>query len=150
MSRVQLPAIAMAMLALAAISAQAEGVYKWVDDQGHVHFSDAAPDRTKIQKLDLPAAAAPVPANQERSWQEQSRLASERRTYAAQQEQAAAKQQREANNACLRARQNLDVLNRTRPVYSISTQGERQYLDDNERQARIAAANQQVATSCRN
>ena len=150
MSRLRLPAIAMAMLALAAISAQAEGVYKWVDDQGHVHFSDAAPDHAKTQKLDLPAAAAPVPANQGRTWQEQSRLANERRTYAAQQEQAAAKQQREANNACLRARQNLDVLNRTRPVYSISAQGERQYLDDNERQARIAAANQQVATSCRN
>ena len=150
MSRLQLPAIAMVMLALAVTLAQAEGVYKWVDDQGHVHFSDAAPDRAKTQKLDLPAVAAPVPANQGRSWQEQSRLTNERRIYAAQKDQAAVKQQREADNACLRARQNLDVLNRTRPVYSISTQGERQYLDDNERQARIAAASQQVATSCRN
>ena len=150
MSRPQRAAIATAMLAFLAAPAHADGVYKWVDDQGHVHFSDAAPNSAKTQKLDLPADAAPVPTNQGRSWQEQLRLSNERRNYAAQKEQAAAKQQREADSACLRARQNLDVLNRSRPVYSVSTQGERQYLDDSERQAQIAAASQQVATSCRN
>ncbi len=132
-------------------AAGAEGVYKWVDDQGHVHFGGEPPAGKKAEKLNTQSSAAtPASPTQGGSWQEQLQLSNERRQLAREKEQDAAKRQQENNQRCLAARNAIDTLNRDRPIYRVNSQGEREYIDDGQRQAARESANQRVATYCRN
>jgi hypothetical protein len=59
--------------------------------------------------------------------------------------------QLEAQNratACSMARRNLSVLQAQRPVYSTDKNGNKQYVEDGNRQSEIAAAQQRVAEDC--
>jgi hypothetical protein len=60
--------------------------------------------------------------------------------------------QLEAQNramACNAARHNLSVLQSQRPVYQVDKTGNRQYVEDGNRQSEIAAAQQNVSENCR-
>lgn len=60
--------IYVAVVALCASLAHAE-VYKWVDEQGEIHFGDQPPSRESAEKVKLPKAQVyrprPVPADEE-------------------------------------------------------------------------------------
>jgi hypothetical protein len=66
----------------------------------------------------------------------------------------AAKEQKEEVDAknkmakCQRARQQLDVLNVARPVYKVDSNGNRNYVSDDNRAAEIAAEQQKAAEAC--
>ena len=51
--------------------------------------------------------------------------------------------------ACNSARRNLGVLNEQRPVYSYDNKGNRVFIEDKDRAAALARAQQQVAENCR-
>jgi hypothetical protein len=139
-----------AILVFAAGGACAEGVHKWVDAQGHVHFGDSPPVGQKTERLkvsDTPVQAAPT---QGKDWQEQLQLSSQRRQQQRDKEQAAAKRQREDEQRCIAARNVADSLDRGGARYRLNSQGEREYIDDNQRQAARDAAHQRVATYCQN
>lgn len=137
-------------LALLAGPAGAEGVYKWVDAQGRTHFGSAPPPGQKTERLNSQTAtpeAAPAQGN--RSWQEQLDLSNQRRQQAREKEQASAKSEQENQQRCLAARRLLDSLQGGGARYRVNDQGERDYLDDNQRQAALDSASQRVATYCR-
>lgn len=146
--RTVLPAI----LALAAANAGAEGVYKWVDAQGQAHFGSAPPPGTKSERINTQSSAAtPAPAaEQGRSWQEQLDLSNQRRQQKAEQDQQAAKRQAENDQRCRSARYALDSLSRGGARYRVNAQGEREYLDDSQREAARDTAARRVATYCGN
>ncbi len=63
-----------------------------------------------------------------------------------------ARQQAEALNRssrCNSARSNLGALKAQRPVYKYDNKGDRQFLDDSQRQSEMAAAQRGVAENCR-
>jgi hypothetical protein len=131
-------------------SACAEGVHKWKDAQGHVHFGDTPPVGQKTERVDVgttPAQAAPA---QGKDWQEQLQLSNQRRQQERDKEQVAAKHQRENDQRCIAARNVVDSLDRGGARYRLNTQGEREYLDDSQRQAARDAAHQRVAAYCQN
>jgi hypothetical protein len=139
-----------AALALLAGPAAAEGVYKWVDAEGRTHFGSRPPVGQKTETLNTqvgPADAAPAQGG--RSWQEQLELSNQKRQQARDQEQAAAKTNQENQQRCLAARGALDSLERGGARYYLNSQGEREYIDDNQRQAARDVAAQRVATYCR-
>ncbi|MBI5784615.1 MAG: DUF4124 domain-containing protein [Rhodocyclales bacterium] len=138
------------MLVLLADPAGAEGVYKWVDAQGRTHFGSTPPPGQKTERLNSQTAtpeAAPAQGN--RSWQEQLDLSNQRRQQAREKEQASAKADQENQQRCIAARSALDSLERGGARYRVNEQGERDYLDDSQRQAARDAASQRVATYCR-
>ncbi|HEX7810643.1 MAG TPA: DUF4124 domain-containing protein, partial [Burkholderiales bacterium] len=47
-------ALAMAAMLLCAAPAAAAGVYKWIDREGKVHYSDTPPANTVSKPVDLP------------------------------------------------------------------------------------------------
>ena len=49
---------------------------------------------------------------------------------------------------CNAARRNLQVLQTQRPVYSTDKNGNRQYVEDSDRQSTLAAAQQRVSETC--
>jgi hypothetical protein len=143
--------ILLATLAFTAGSAAAEGVYKWVDAQGQAHFGSAPPPGVKSERINTQSSAAtPASAEQGRGWQEQLNLSNQRRQQKNEQDQQAAKRQQENDQRCQSARYALDSLSRGGARYRINTQGEREYLDDSQRQAARDAAAQRVATYCGN
>ena len=104
------------------------------------------PQPTAAIQANAPKSSAPASTGD--SWQEKDREFQKRRT----EEQTKAKnaQASAANQMrdCSNARQQLGVLKESRPVYSRDNKGEKQYLNDDNRQAALAAAEQRVAKAC--
>lgn len=137
-------------LTLLALNALAQGgLYKWVDEKGVVHYSDMPPAGKSGKQLNVAPQPPLEGPSRPRSWQEQQQDANERRhrEEKAQQEQQKAAQ--EAEQKCLRARNALDSLKRERPLYRVTREGERAYMDDEERQRQIADWQKQADAYCR-
>jgi hypothetical protein len=151
MSARQVLAALPAALLLAAAPVAADGVYKWVDSNGQTHFASSPPTGKTVNKLNIPATASgPASSTGGKDWQEQLQLSNQRRQLAREKEQDAAKGKSENEQRCLSAQRALDTLNRERPIYRVNSQGEREYMDDGQRQSSQEAVNQRIATYCRN
>jgi hypothetical protein len=138
------------LLGLAGAAWAGEGVYKWVDAEGRTHFGSQPPPGSKAHKLDIrPAVPDPVGPPAAASWQEQLRRSSELRHQRQQEEAEQAKKARVAEQECQAARRTLYTLGRERPVYRSNAQGEREYLEDDQRQAAIESARIRAETACR-
>ncbi|WP_127474729.1 DUF4124 domain-containing protein [Sulfurivermis fontis] len=131
----------------------AAGVYKWVDEQGQVHFGERPPARAQAQELQLkvlPAAPAATPTEAERRDNEQRLLRAfeeERELKKAQEEQSRKEQaQRERN--CILARDRLRRYRSAGSLYNLDQQGNRVTLGENERAAAEQRAEQDVARWC--
>ncbi len=131
-------------------AAVAQGLYKWTDEKGGVHYSDRPPAGNTGQKMNV---APPPPGSQaaprSRSWQEQQQDANERRFQQEKQQKEAQQSAQEAQQKCLHARGALDTLKRERPIFRVDPQGEREYMSDEERQRQIAGWQQQADAHCR-
>lgn len=44
------------------LAAHAAGIYRWIDDQGNVHFGDAPPRPHQAKQMAVPPVSGPVPA----------------------------------------------------------------------------------------
>ena len=126
-------------------------LYKWVDEKGVVHYSDKPPAGKSGQKLNV----APQPPlegrtpKRERGWQEQQQDANERRYQEEKDQKEAQKEARAAEQKCLQARSALASLKQERPLYRMGQDGERIYLEDEERGRFAAGWQKQADTYCR-
>ena len=136
-------------LAIATVHAD---VYKWVDDQGKVHYSDAPPRGAASQKIEIPMSAPPQGENvqerlkaflQEQKKQEEAQKEERTRKREAQ----AMKQQEEEErlNRCLATQAQLDLLQFGRPVFHMDEKGEHVYLEDKDRPAEIERLKKEIA-----
>jgi hypothetical protein len=127
------------------------GVYRWVDAQGQVHYSDSPPPAGAkgSRTVETPPATTPAPA---KSWHDKELEFRQRRAAEAEaqakkaQEEEAARQKR-AN--CESARKNLQILESGSRVVTTNAQGEREFLDDAARQKAIDEARKAVDTWCK-
>lgn len=140
-----------ACLAILAGPAAAGEVYRWVDADGKAHFSDTPPVRQKVEKIEIrPVMPSPPAATtQGRSWQQQVEESNLRRARQEKQEKADERNKQQAEQKCLAARRSLDALNRGRPLYRVDKNGERVYLEDDQRKAEAEAAQRRVEADCR-
>jgi hypothetical protein len=138
------------LLATGAVHAQ---VYKWLDEQGQVHYGGHVPAGSDAQELKLP----PGPTHQEvdqseralKRLLEQQKRAQEIETRA--KERQSRREQREASERdqrCTAARRNLRILGIQRPVYWTGADGSRIYLDDNSRAQLTARLKEEVEANC--
>ena len=161
--------IALIIAFSAGLAAEAGQVYKWVDEDGNVHYSDQAPSKGHEAEeliLDSTPSAADVRDAQERT----ARLKTKQQTSQNQrfeegQSESAAKEGKRAaqvarDERCLEARKQLISLQRQLPVYrdeegkfrTLSVyntyEGEREYLDDATRALEIDRVRQDITTNC--
>ena len=142
--------IALAAL-LAACAAHAQ-VYRWVDEQGKVHYGERPPTGAKASpvqdKLAAPPGApapkaAPDASQQERDFQ---RRQIERQEKEANEQKAAAR----AKAECERQRSRLAQLRTARRVVvGVDDKGDTRYMSDAERTDAIASQEGAVARACR-
>jgi hypothetical protein len=139
-------------LCLAAQGAQAQGIYRWTDAQGRVHFGDRPPGKAESVPIpEPPPPATPAPTDAERAARQQ-RLLDAYRDERLEKEEREAKQkaeEEERRRRCAFARDNLDRYERSPRIYAPQPDGERRFLSDGERDAEIRIARNEVARWCK-
>lgn len=154
-SPIQLFAAIAILLATATVAAQ---VYKWVDKDGKVQYSDSPPPasatKTEAKKVDIgPAvsgnsnapAAAPSLADRNKDFEKRQKEAADKNKKA---EEAAKNAAIEEEN-CKSAKAALRDFESERPLRRSSESGESVIISDEERQASLARAKAAVASSCK-
>jgi hypothetical protein len=152
-------AAAAILLATATVAAQ---VYKWVDKDGKVQYSDQPPPasagKADPKKLsDAPASGASAsPASSPGKAAESPKDAEKRKKDQAKKEEDAAKKaaddaRRAADDAenCRNARSALRDLESGRPLQRTDEKGDRYFVSDEQRQADIARTREIASTSCK-
>jgi hypothetical protein len=147
-------ALTLAVAALAfATGVHANEIYKWVDEDGNIHYEDrpsGAPTEERLalnyRRTDSGAVQQRVAARHER---EASRAEAKSQAEAADREaadNAAAAQERK--KSCERARARLETYLQSPRLYRTDANGERVYLDDEQRQEARRKAEEQVTEFC--
>ena len=145
-------AIACAALLVSGPAAAGE-IYKWVDEDGNVHYEDrpsGMPTEERLalnyRRTDSGAVQQRVAARHDR---EASRAEARSQAEAAKQEAAEnAAAAEERKQACERARARLETYLQSPRLYRTDADGERVYLDDEQRQEARRKAEEQVTEFC--
>ena len=155
--------VAIALTLCLALPASAQ-MYKWVDQNGKVQYSDKPPPSSvKAEKLRIPGTAAPVTSEVKGAVAkdaakagpitlvEQEQAFRKRQQEAAKAEQEAAQQQaqaRERAENCKRAKTALAQLQLGGRQMRVDEKGERAYLDEKQIAQETERAQQGVAAAC--
>ena len=136
-------------LALLCPPAEAK-LYKWVDDNGNVTYSQQKPPDRKAQTLELKGVESPDPEAAEKLEQLKDREQSRRkdREFAKEQTDAAKAREARLKQNCEIARQNVRILKDSPRVQDKDESGEAYFLDDAQRKSRLQQAEQQVKDYC--
>ena len=141
-------------LTLALSSAAIAGdIYKWVDEDGNVHYGDKPAASTQAERMDIDSKrtdAARVTA------QTQARVQARTEAREAEAEAAAngpseeelQAEAQERRQACERSRANMQRLVTSRRIYREDESGERVYLDDAEMQATRQRVEDEINKFC--
>lgn len=137
-------------------TAQAASVYKWVDEDGNVHYSQDPQHRSaKEMKVQTSPASESAEDASTEAEDTQSTSKSKGDDDTAKQEQAKKQQQEQAATQAEQKKKNCQIAMKRRAtiaaggrLYEVDEKGERHYWNDAEREAKLAEAEQQVADWC--
>jgi hypothetical protein len=153
------------LIAVACIPLLAQAQWKWRDNDGRTQYSDRPPPRGTADKdiltrpanaarlvaeVQPPAAAASASAGRASSPAEAARRASEAASSAhpaTHKAEEARRQQQRADN-CHRAQEYARTLDEGQRVQRVNAQGEREFLDDNQRSREHDKARQVIESEC--
>lgn len=132
-------------------------MYKWVDEEGNVHYGDCPPADCIPEKIET--APGPSEKDAQRSRERLKKLLdqqrqseeSRRKSEEIKRLQRVVKQREkvERKKRCILAHQNLHGLEIKRSVYFINENGEREYLDDETRAMEIERLKKDVEIYCK-
>ena len=152
-SPIQLFTFLAILLATATVAAQ---VYKWVDKDGKVQYTDTPPPpgatKAEPKKVETPSSPAAAPAVAGKSLQDRTKEFDKRKTEAAEKAKKDGESQQSAEvdaENCRNARTALIDLESGRPINRSNDKGERIFVSDEERAADIARARAMVAAACK-
>jgi len=139
------------LLAIAASAAVSEGIYKWTDAQGRVHFGDRPPGDGAPTAIASPAAQPEAAPDEAERAERRQRLLDMYRDERLEKQERETKQKAEEEDRrrrCAFARDRLDRYERSARVYEPLPNGERRYLSDTERDAEIFTTRNEVDRWC--
>ncbi len=148
--RIPLATIALAAVVCAALPAQAAKLYKWVDDQGNVTYSERRPQNHEAETIRLRGATLDSSGAQEKLDQLNDRANDQQkdREFAKNSASAtAARNERLADN-CKIARENMRILRTTSRIQDKDADGEAYFLDEAGIQAKMTATQRQIDDNC--
>lgn len=138
---------------LFAAGASANEIYKWTDEDGNVHYEDRPSGMPTEQRLAINYRRTDNSGVQQRinARHERETAREEARSAAAAAEQEAAENaaaEEERRQACERARGRLETYLQSRRLYRTDDNGERVYLDDEQREEARRKAEEQITEFC--
>lgn len=150
MPSASLQLLLISLLAVLSMPSHAE-ITRWVDKDGHIHYSEQAPSSgaQKIKKLNINSSPVQSP---DTSWIQKDEKLRKRLQQA---EEARKKTEEEKQNLetknrnCNSARGNLAALQNSGRIVRYNAAGEREFLDDTARAAAIDEAKQAVDSWCK-
>jgi hypothetical protein len=137
------------LFACATAAARADQIYRSVDAQGHVTYSDR-PNSSGAQKADVSVQQAD-PAEAERLAKERQLLKAEddqRTKQQASDSKAKAQQEHDKAARCRVARDNYNSVKDVPRLYKLDADGNRVFLSDSEADAQRETARQVMTTAC--
>lgn len=151
-------ALAVVISALA-VGAQADGIYKWVDENGVVHYGSHPPQKENVEVIKKPkserykqwqASLAPEQSAAEPPTEKQQKAAPEPEAQQAPQPNEALTKAQQAVRAqrCRIAQTDLQELTTHSRVREVGPDGSMRVLTEEERQERIARARQMIRDNC--
>ena len=141
------------LLASQSFSIFAEGIYKWTDENGQVHFSSKPPDNdNSATEINLPKNklnTIPV-TSEERKRKQQNLIRALTEERQLKEEARAEKKQDEAKRKrqCLVAKDRLKSYERANLIYNLNEKGERVYMSDKDRDRSVAEFRRKVSELC--
>jgi hypothetical protein len=147
-----LPVIGALLAVSAAVpAADTQGIYKWTDDQGEVHYTQFPPPGHSAEKLHAVPPPASPPQVLDKDLQQQMQTMQQQKK---EQQQGArdakewAEIQKIRRQNCDTANKNLVSLQRGSNVRYVDTDGKVKHLTEEERNKRIDEANKQIKEYC--
>jgi len=150
--RYQLIAVGLMLALMAAGAALASEIYKWVDDEGNVHYGDR-PVGEQVELLEIesrPTDPARIQAMNQARAADRAR-ATEAKAAAALEQPTATELREDADERarkCTVYKAQLEAYTNNRRLYNQTADGEREYLSDDEVRATRERAAQQVEEFC--
>ncbi len=144
--------IVMLVLALALAPAATAQLYKWVDKDGKVTYSDQPPPSAQSKQINVPVGSSAAPAAAPKSAVAKDKELEKSRQAAADKvknaEEAAAKAKADADN-CVRAKAYLRTVTDGGRIGTYDEKGERVLLDDQQIEAERVKAQKAVDDYCK-
>lgn len=150
---IRLAASISAAIAIAAfsLSASADQVYRWVDKDGHVHYSQTPPSSTLVNAQTLNINTPPpdptgLQNDQKMAQQNQDR--DKQADDAQKKDQAAAAQHEQQQKECNYLQQRLQLLEQSARVATVDAQGNKSYISDDDRAKQEQDLQDQINKTC--
>jgi hypothetical protein len=140
--------IAIAVLALALAPLAMAQLYKWVDKDGKVHYSDQPPPATATKQINVaPGPSTPAPSALEKDKTlEKTRTESREAAKKAEDTEKVAKQRQEE---CDKARSYLKGLENGGRFVTFDAKGDRVFMEQDQIDAETAKARKNVEEACK-
>jgi preprotein translocase subunit SecD len=139
------------VLALTGMAASADQVYRWVDKDGHVHYSQTPPASTsvKAQTVNItPPAPDPVTLQNEQKLAQQIQDQNKQNQDSQKKAQQDAQQKAQQQQQCDALRQRLQVLQQSGRVATVDAQGNKTYIPDDTRAKQEQDLQDTIAKQC--
>lgn len=150
--RIRLVSIALVTAICAALPAQAAKLYKWVDEEGNITYSERKPPpESNAETIRLRSATLDAPGAQERldELNERAEEADKDRKFAENSATASAERDERMANNCETARENMRILRTTSRIQDKDENGEAYFLDEAAIQAKITQTQSQIENNCK-
>jgi len=148
--RIWLAIVALVTTLGAAPSTQAAKLYKWVDEQGNVTYSEKKPPDAEAETIRLRSATLDAAGAQEKLDQlnEQAESQQKDRDFAQNAATATAERNERMASNCKIAQENMRILRSTSRIQDKDANGEPFFLDEAGIQAKMAQTQQQIDNNC--
>ena len=151
-ARTPLQLILCVLLALAFGAASADQVYKWVDKDGRVHFSQTPPPgaATGVRSMQV-NAPPPDPTGQQNAQNLQQEISDKNQKAEDAQKQADQEAQKKAQQqkACDGLRERMQVLQSSGRAATVDAKGNMSYISDEDRAKQIQDLQKQIDSQCK-
>jgi flagellum-specific peptidoglycan hydrolase FlgJ len=130
--------------------AQAAKLYKWVDDEGNVTYSERRPVNRESETIRLRGATLDSSGAQEKLDQLNDRANTQQkdREFAGNSAAATAERNERMANNCKTARENMRILRTTSRIQDKDADGQAYFLDEAGIQAKMTATQRQIDDNC--
>ena len=137
------------VLLAVALPAEAQKMYKWVDEKGVTHFSEyPPPDGNKSAKQ---IEVKPIQSDRpyQDTWKQKEAEAKERRAKdGVSNEQSAKQDAQQRAQKCRQAQRTIDTMTNSSRVFKLNEKGERVWMEENEKSSELADAKREAAKYC--
>ena len=140
-----------ALLGVLAFTALGDQMYKWVDKDGHVHYSQTPPPSTDVQAKQVDIGAPPpdpTTLHNEQNLADRLQKQDQQDKDAAKKQQQDDQQKAQLKKQCDDLNEQLVILNSGRRTARVDAQGNVNYLSDDQRAKQIADLQAQITKNC--